>query len=267
MINFVLNNIDEIHPVGTPPDLHISWFWLTDANLWLNFGESTIYEYSDEAMSQFGSKPTRYNDYPLSRFIEDFTSLFSAISESVPFQIWGISENLNGFYRQADEWMEKYDTNNDEISEFYFNEYHSLINWASSRTLNSGHLMGGPNITFIRFEDQIRIIWSSDANFENGFSIWKFKSGHYDMKYADFIKQVELFRDSFFEKMDLQISLASNKNWGEIEFDRIQLANEHQERKLTFDEQLSNLIRVNHSATNWAEITGLYNRMKDELKI
>lgn len=265
MINFHLTNIEEILPAGTSPDLHISWFWLTDANLWLKIGDSTIYEYSDEAMEFFESKSTRYNDYPLIRFIEDLTALFGDISESVPDAIWKLSENLDGFHSRASEWLEKYDTDDENVSDFYFNEYNKLINWATVRTLNSGHLIGGPELTFIRHEDQLRVIWSTDAKFENGEYVWKFRSGFHDIKYADFIKQVKLFRDSFFDKMSKQVELAIKKDWGSIELDKSNLSKEHFDRRLDFDERISVLVRGSTSSTNWIDIMNLFDRMNMEL--
>jgi hypothetical protein len=76
MINFKLKELDKMAPWGQEPELSLHWFGLTDGDLWLIFGNQTIYEYSKEAMDFWGSKPTPYNDYQLSRFIEDFTRLF-----------------------------------------------------------------------------------------------------------------------------------------------------------------------------------------------
>ena len=83
VINFKLRELDDILPVGQVPNLSTSWFWLTDGDLWLNFGDQMIYEYSIEAINYWGNKPTPYNDYPIIRFIEDFTELFDKIRESV----------------------------------------------------------------------------------------------------------------------------------------------------------------------------------------
>jgi hypothetical protein len=56
MINFELKHIDETQPAGTETDLRMSWFWLTDGDLWLNLADSTLYEYSKDALKYFGDK-------------------------------------------------------------------------------------------------------------------------------------------------------------------------------------------------------------------
>ena len=57
MINFTLKEFDKINPVGQEPDLYLSWFWLTEGDLWLTFGDQTIYEYSKEAITYFRRNP------------------------------------------------------------------------------------------------------------------------------------------------------------------------------------------------------------------
>lgn len=54
MINFKLKDFDKLEPAGQAPNLYLSWFFLTDGELWLKFGDQTIYEYSKEALQYFG---------------------------------------------------------------------------------------------------------------------------------------------------------------------------------------------------------------------
>lgn len=53
---FKLKHIDETQPAGAESDLRMSWFWLTDGDLWLNLADSTLYEYSKDALKYFGDK-------------------------------------------------------------------------------------------------------------------------------------------------------------------------------------------------------------------
>ena len=107
MINFKLKEIHKIEPFGQEPELSLSWFGLTDGDLWLNFGDETIYEYSKEALKYFGDKPTPYNDYYIARFIEDFTEIFSQISESIPLELYNLTSNLKKFHSNANKWLDK----------------------------------------------------------------------------------------------------------------------------------------------------------------
>jgi hypothetical protein len=97
VIHFKLRELDRILPVGQESNLSTCWFWLTDGDLWLKFGNQTIYEYSKEAINFFGNKTTSYNDYPLVRFIEDFTGIFDKIRETIPEKFYLLTKDLKKF--------------------------------------------------------------------------------------------------------------------------------------------------------------------------
>jgi hypothetical protein len=266
MINFELKSIDKIIPAGQEPDLSLSWFWLTDGELWLRFGDTIIYEYSKEALAHFGDKATPYNDYYLVRFIEDFTDLFVQISESVPARFYSITANLEDFHITAKKWLDLYDTDEDEHSEFYFETYDKLISWAYQRYLDSMHLIGGPHLSFFRHHDKIRIVWQTEATLENGIRIWTAQSGSYEMDYAVFIENVKEFGRQFFLAMDKQVEQTIEKEWGHIQVDKKRLAAEHEERKADFYSKLSQLEQSSTAPTNWVAIEALYTLMLTEVK-
>jgi len=155
MINFELKHIDETQPAGTDADLRMSWFWLTDGDLWLNFADSILYEYSSDALEYFGDKKSAYNDYPIIRFIEDFTELFKIINESIPDDIYQLTGNLTQFLNNAQRWLDINDTDEDEDSDFYFEEYDNLISWIYNRSFDSGHLIGGPHFSEIKTKSKL----------------------------------------------------------------------------------------------------------------
>lgn len=83
---------------------------------------------------------------------------------------------------------------------------------------DSGHLTGGPLIGCFRHEDRIKIYWDSDYTLDNGNSIWTSPKGMVELKYEDFIIEVERFFHSFFMAMDKQVELAVLKDWGKVKF-------------------------------------------------
>ena len=266
MINFKLKNLDEIIPVGQEPNLHLSWFWLTDGDLWLKFGDQTIYEYSTDAIRYFGNKPTPYNDYYIVRFLEDFTECFENIGISIPDKFYNLTENIAQFRSDAQKWLDIHETDEDEYSDFYFDEYDTLISWTYDRLLSSSHLIGGPHLSFFRNKDKIRIIWDTEHTLENGISLWTAKDGSSEMNYFDFINEVKHFGEQFFKAMDKQIELALAKEWGTIELDKKRLVEEHQERKSEFEKRLSFLRQEVKDKTDWAKIDGLHKQMTDGIK-
>jgi Family of unknown function (DUF5984) len=266
VINFKLKDFDKIVPIGQEPDLRLSWFWLTDGDLWLNFGDQTIYEYSKETIQYFDDKLTPYNDYYIVRFLEDFTQLFEKISESIPEKFYSLTENIKQFNSDTQTWLDLYDTDEDEHSDFYFEEYDKLISWSYERTLNSGHLIGGPHLSFFKCKDKIRIVWQTEHTLENGISLWTAKDGTYEMSYTDFLKEVKLFGQKFFKEMDTQIEMTLKKEWKNIKVDKVLLLEEHIGRKLEFDKKMSFLEQDVNEETNWSEIEKLYDRMRSDIE-
>ncbi|MBX7225761.1 MAG: hypothetical protein K1X55_07005 [Chitinophagales bacterium] len=266
MINFKLREIDDLLPIGQEPNLSTSWFWLTDGDLWLNFGDQTIYEYSTEAINHWGNKPTPYNNYPLIRFIEDFTELFDKIRETVPEEFYHLTNELKKFQSDSKKWLDIYDTDEDEYSDFYFEEYDKLISWTYQRTFDSGHLIGGPHLSFFRRNNKVRIVWDTEHILENGISLWTAKDGSFEMDYSNFVKKIEVFGQSFFAAMDKQVELAVAKEWVNIKIDKQRLVEEHKERKDEFFSTLRLLYQEPTDKTNWTEVEQLFNRMTNEIK-
>jgi hypothetical protein len=267
MINFKLRYIDKCEPAGVDGDLKMSWFWLTDGDLWMELADSTLYEYTPKARDYFGDKKSPYNDYPIVRFIEDFTELFGQINESIPDDIYLLTEDLSSFLNDAKKWLELNDDDEDEQNDFYFDEYDQLISWTYKRTFDSGHLIGGPHFSFFRNEDKIRVVWETEFKLENGIDLWTAKNGSIEINYKDFISMIENFGLRFFDEMKNQVQLAVKKDWKDIQIDKKRLVEEHNERESDFWRQLALLeARDSQSQENWEHFRELKSRMIKEIK-
>lgn len=266
MINFKLRELDKISPWGEEPELSLHWFGLTDGDLWLTFGNETIYEYSKEAMEFWKDKATPYNDYQLSRFIEDFTELFEKIRETIPEKFYDLTKDLKTFESNAKKWLDLNDVEEDTDNDFYYEKYSKLISWTHDRMFDSGHLKGGPLLSFFRRNDKVRIVWDTEFTLENGISLWTAKDGSFEMDYSEFIAKIKIFGQSFFAQMDKQVELAVAKEWGNIKIDKRRLVEEHKERKDEFFSTLLLLDQEPTDKTNWTEIEQLFNQMTNEIK-
>ncbi len=266
MFNFRLKHIDEICPVGQEGNLKLSWFWLTDGELWIDAMGTTLYEYTKEAIQYFGNKQSPYNDYYLVRFIEDFTKLFEIISQNIPKPIFDLTSQLNVFDTKAEQWLDKYETDDAEYSDFYFNEFQHLTSWRWNRTMNSLHLIGGPKLSFFRSNDLLRLAWESDSTLENGKRIWKSRSGYIDMDYGKFVKEVQSFKDKFFKNMFEHIKATTKKEWPNVKLDKKRLMQEHFEREKEFQTNIDLLQVKKEDNERWKNVLDLIYRMELELK-
>lgn len=214
-INFQLQEIDKIIPWGDNQD-YMSWFGLTDGLLWIDIGNNTIYEYLQAAREYWKHDDLKYNDYQLSRFLEDFSEIFYWVRESIPESLYN---NIDKFVEYTDNWNNQHiDEPDDLFDKFFYEEYIPLTEWFGVRTFDSAHLIGGPLIGCFRHEDRIKIYWNSDYTLDNGNSIWTSPKGIVELKYEDFIIEVERFFHLFFKAMDKQVELAVSKNWGRVKF-------------------------------------------------
>lgn len=260
-INFQLQELDKIAPWGEEGALSLHWFGLTDGYLWIDVGNQTIYEYNEEARSYFGSD-IKYNDYQISRFLEDFFHTFSYVGESIPKELYDVIENFDS---QMDIWQEAHVEDEDELYEkFYDEEYCELGQWFWKRSFDSGHLVGGPYIGCFRCEDKIKIIWESTYKLDNGKSIWTAPKGCFEMRYEEFVLEITEFLNLFFKAMDRQVENAQKMEWKDISLDIDRLVKEHKERKTGFYNKLTFLEKT-PTNTEWSKIKKLYIKMKEEI--
>jgi Family of unknown function (DUF5984) len=271
-LKFKLSSLDDITLFGDKSNLSVNWFSLTDGDLWIDFGKDIFYKYTHEAVEYFEGKQSHYNDYYISRFIEDFTHLFEKINESVPLEIFeNICDlpNLMQFLDDADRWFDKEvpDDNDDEIERnFWIKKYYPLISWIGDRQLSSGHLQGGPKIWFFRHEDNLKIIWEADHKIEDKINMWTSQSGQRNLFYFVFEGEVKRFGEAFFQAMDKQVHLAVAKDWGDVKIDKIQIMKEHRQRYLDFyHDSLFKFDEESKVNTDWNEISLLIQEMRTSI--
>lgn len=238
-INFELKaNLDEIAPFGEKGRYSLSWFGLTDGLLWITAGDKTVYEYSEAAMREWSGK-TRYNDYYLSRFLEDFSGIFESIAKPISHELY---DSVETFEELSEKMLAEIPPENfDEDFDEKVDEYFEKTEWFRSRTFDSGHLKGGPNIGCFRCGELLKFYWSSGYSLEGGESIWTAPRGSFEMPYCDFVTEVKRFFAEFHKEMDKQVNRALERAWDEVRVDKEYLVKENAERKIGFEQRLAML--------------------------
>lgn len=236
-INFKLKTeLDEIAPFGEKGSYSLSWFGLTDSLLWIGAGDKTVYEYSPAARKKWGDIP--YNDYYLSRFLEDFSEIFERIAQPISRELYNSVESVE---ERCQKLLEMLDEDAPDFDAKY-DEYLEKRAWFSDRIFDSGHLKGGPIIGCFRCGELLKFYWNSGYTLESGESIWTFPRGSFEMPYRDFTEEVKRFFAEFFAEMDKQVNRALEKDWGEeIKVDKEYLVRENAERKIGFDKKIAQL--------------------------
>ena len=225
-------------------------------------GEQTIYEYSEEAQRYFGGG-LQYNDYQLSRFLEDFIRLFRYIGESVPSDLYDAVRDFS-FKDKVDQWKDMYIDQPDGMFDQFMETDYIGVKWFNDRIMDSFHLIGGPLIGFFRCGDKLKIIWNSTYKLENGCSMWKSPCGTVEISYKMFVDEVTRFFHAFYTAMDRQVENAINRDWGNVSLDKVRLVNENAERKEGFDQMIAFLSKT-PSYTDWDGVRRAYTKMLSEV--
>ncbi|MCF0050816.1 DUF5984 family protein [Dyadobacter sp. LJ53] len=259
LINFRLPGTDEATYSGVNSTIN-GWFYLTDGELWLELEESTIYTYTRDSESVLSDLlKHEFNDYYISRFVEDFSEIFQAISEPLPeflhpaietyktleaYKLWAST------FLECDYQEKKYiDTN-----------YEILLTWIYRRSLPANHLIGGPTIWFFRIFDQIQIIWRADHKLPSGAPLWTHPFGEYKMDYDLFVKEIQDFSKRFFTEMNQLI--ATIKDYASKNFDVESVLKQNLERQVAFDDDVLRLLTSDLMTTDWETVRRCYENRK-----
>lgn len=259
-IHFSLQALEKIEPFGANSGSHLSWFGLTDGVLWIEIGDRSIYTYSKQAQQYFDSK-TAYNEYYISRFLEDFFAIFPMVAQSIPYELYKEIEN---FKRDTEDWLTHHESlPEQEFCRFYDEEYLPLTQWYWNRGFDSGHLVAGPWIGCFRHQDKVKILWEGDWIEQAGISVWEYPNATVELNYRDFVEGVELFFCQFFEAMTQQVTQAIEKEWLEISLDKAYLQQEHLQRKEMFGKQVAQL-KTEQPTQDWCKIVEFYQKLQRE---
>lgn len=264
LINFKLRHPDNVTPWGTPPGGNMHWFGLTDSEYWLQVGKATLYQYTDEVLRHWHVKDFKFVDYQAIRFIEDWTSIFDSLIEPIPDEFYEIAKNhksLYEFYGKAKQWLDKLSDDPTIDIDTYYDKYDQVIEWIYSRTLSAMHLTYGPNITFFRNQDNLSIVWKTSHVTEENIPVWTAQTGEFEMKYIDFVNEVEDFGKRFFSAMQDQVKIAVEKDWGAVDLNKPRLIEEQQERIIEFEDTTLLLKNKPNKSTNWDLVRSLIKEM------
>ena len=262
-IHFQLQELDKIVPWGDENHQSMHWYGLTDGLLWITAGNHTVYEYSQQARN-FWNEDIQYNNYQLSRFLQDFSGTFPFICESVPEFIY---QNIENFMPITDKWKRIHEDLPDDAFELWYDEtYWPLVEWFyQQNSFDSGHLVGGYEIGCFRFQDKIKFWWDNDGRtLPNGQPVWTSQKGCYQMKYTDFIEEVQRFFHAFFQAMDIQVQDAVRKDWGRVQLDKNQLMKNHSITKEGFQQKIDVLSKSPQFPRDWDNISALWQKCLKE---
>lgn len=228
MFEFTLRPMDEIAPWGRPGDLSLSWFALTDGYYHLDVGGQKIWRYSEEGCRaqgwSFPPSPPGFElsvAYQVARPFEDLIEILPSVLEPVPADI---ARHL--------ETAEAHRSWNDFVSDWdWHDDTEGGLLWVCDRTLDSGYLRAGPDITFWRVDDVIRIRCDNRDKLLDGVAIWSSALVELELPLGVFLDAVRAFGNDLIAQMD-ERTTAVERGWSRdgVRLKAADLRRDHEER-------------------------------------
>lgn len=206
MFNFILKKPFVVTPWGKENQRMLHWFGLTDSFYWLNFGEVELLRYhSDFVAAHNLNHNTPYVDYQFARIFQDFTGIVRAILSPVPDEIFikiSTFTNFQSYLSSLSNWLEQ---RWNESEEDFDNIYLPASQWINDRRLDSGYLIGAPDIYFFTNNNKLYVRWIADYKDENGVPMWEYSAGEHIIDLEIFIFNLQSSIKNFALDMDTQV--------------------------------------------------------------
>jgi hypothetical protein len=232
LINYTLVPVETVQPWGSPGNLSLSWFALTDGQYWIKAGNSTLFEYSDHAQA---AGVSRYCEYQVVRLYEDWMEILPHILEPVPPSlVHYLSGDTGSAWRQArDLW---YDRNEDLDSDQFREIDEASITWTRNRSLDSAYLSPPVNIVIWSDAANVYLEWDNRTKVFNGQPVWTALRGKYQLSRDAFVTEIRSFHLRLMEQMAHRVDqVLSGALSAEINIDLPGLAREQEQRCHTLD--------------------------------
>jgi hypothetical protein len=223
MIKFIHKEISQIIPWGQDNKLSLHWFGLTDSYYWLSLGEHELLRYSDEYINKHGlDSELPYVDYQFARLFWDLVDVLQYVITSIPNNIFECIDTMDKFESYLNTlsfWLDNvWNDSEEEYDELYVN----ASEWIYNRRLDTGYLVGGPNIFFFRVAELMYIRWIAGYT-DDGIAIWKETKGEYVLEYADFLNSLQSAFKTFAISMNEQIKAILERPRENVFVDKEQL--------------------------------------------
>lgn len=206
-----------------------TWFGLTDAYYWMDFTGTQLFRYSDEFIEFHKiNKALPYVDYPFARIFQDFTGIVQTVLRPIPDEIFEnirMFADFTAYLNTLSDWIER---EWNESEEQYDGIYAPARQWIDDRRLDSGYLIGAPNIYIFRNRDKILVRWIADYHTDEGIPMWAAAEGEYVMDLEDFIHSVQQSFRSFALAMDAQVNHVLDHPLENVYIDKIILLKNHE---------------------------------------
>lgn len=226
LFEFKLKDLKDVDPWGTPENLSLHWFGLTDGFFFMNVGSEKLFCLSKEILKQNASfKEISGNDffidYQVVRPYEDVLEILPNILQEIPDDIF------SRIIKHEDQYI------------------FENMDWLRCRILSTSHLIYSPKISFLNHNGKILIRWNNKNHIEDGIPVWSAVFGEIEMPLNEFISEVQRFHDDLMMQMEKRIQVLLTDNpIPHVEIDLNGLRREHMQRRKSQEIALSSQPKI-----------------------
>jgi hypothetical protein len=240
LFEFRLRPLDQIQPWGAPEDPNLHWFGLSDGCYWLNVGEQTLLEYSQQFQAEAGGQ--RHCDYQIVRLHEDMLDMLPHVLSVVPPELCefiAFKAGSQASYWHA--WTSLDDRRTD--TETYVDLLDGAGTWLGKRTLDTLYLSPSARITMWSDEREVHIQWDNRGIHARGVPVWSASCGSFSLSRADFVNEVKTFHWRFMHQMAGRVAsiLAAGAPLG-TRIDLAGLQQDQRRREQLFEQSLQSSV-------------------------
>lgn len=230
LVEFALTPLEAIEPWGTPPDLRLHWFGLSDGCYHLELGDVRLLEYRQEP-----GWP-RYVEYQLARLHEDLLEMLPHVLQPIPAGVVALlpEGSLGAASRTI---SAKYaDTKNrgDDLD--------SAMEAIRVRALDSLYLQPGFGVWMWSFGTTVVVEWDNRDRIVEGRPAWTASVGRHELDRSSFLSELQSFDQRLMAAMDERIQ-AIGREWHrpDVKLDIPNLRVDHADRATWLSSALKGL--------------------------
>jgi hypothetical protein len=197
-INFILAPFKEVIPWGDPPKQSLHWFGLTDGQYWIDVGDQTLFEVTEETCEALGC--ARYCDYQVARLYEDLIDMVPSVLEPLPLELvpYVSGDSAKAWDKTLTQWCNREDS---ELDDAYWNTMDLAVTWRGQRCLDTGHLASPTDIRMWSDQDNVYIEWDHCTPSPSRKYAWTATKGSTRVTRAKFLAEIRSFHDRLIGEM------------------------------------------------------------------
>jgi Family of unknown function (DUF5984) len=252
LFNFRLLSFDELIQWGeNTEERHLGCRALGWGDVWINVGDQTLLEYSDDAVARVDMN--RYVDYAMETFYGDVIERAQSILTPIPPHLASYM-HAPCFLRWEEawhRWLPPLDKGTDESDRLL-----DLSIWPWRRKLDLGYLnglngIGQPEIYIWTTETKAFIRWQTDTQRIEGVRTWSAMSGEVTLERDQLIHEIQDFHQRYVVAISERARGVRNGELGPIATDLITLEEtEDKLRQFSWSEAL----QPETSTAQWIEM-------------